>query len=126
MKTHELAKALRLLADILDKTANSPLEDLERSLASAARPSTGQMALSLSMLTDLSNIDKQQWLTFINEMGFPIEVRPRDASRDLLGKILTYLEANEHARAVLRTRATSKDTGASPELMKALSSLLKD
>jgi hypothetical protein len=83
------------------------------------------MALSLSTLVELSRVDKRQWLALIDELGFPIEIRPRDASRDIIGKLLTYLESNESARERLKTKAASKGAQASPELMKALNSLLK-
>ena len=125
MKTHDLAKSLRVLASVLDAGPDLQLEQAVVVSKSSASMSSGQIAVSLSTLVELSRIDKQQWITFIRELGFPIEIRPRDASRDILGKLLAYLEANESAREQLKTRATSKGAQASPELMKALSSLLR-
>jgi len=84
------------------------------------------MAVSLSTLVDLARIDKQQWLSFIEENHFPIEFRQRDAARDILGKLLAYLEENPDAREKLKAIATKKSGQASPELMKALAYLLKD
>jgi hypothetical protein len=126
MKTHDLAKALRALASLLEKSRNIPIEELRVASRDTTNQDSTQIALSLSTLVELSRVDKQQWLAFINDLGFPIDVRPRDASRDLLGKLLAYLEANESARERLKTKAASKESQASPELMKALSSLLKD
>jgi hypothetical protein len=125
MKTHELAKALRTVASMLEDAANIPLEEATIT-TTAAKLNSSQMAVSLSTLVELSRVDKQQWLAFIKDLGFPIEIRPRDASRDILGKLLSYLETNEGARERLKTKAASKGAEASPELMKALSSLLKD
>ena len=126
MKTHDLAKALRSLASLLEKAPNVLLEDALVTTLAATKLNSSQMAVSLSTLVELSRVDKQQWLAFINDLGFPIEVRPRDASRDILGKLLSYLETNEAARERLKTKAASRGSEASPELMKALSSLLKD
>lgn len=125
MKTHELAKAIRTLASVLERSSNISLEEAKLTSASTKMDSS-QMAVSLSTLVELSRVDKQQWLVFINDLGFPIEIRPRDASRDILGKLLNYLETNETAREQLKTKAASRGAEASPELMKALSSLLKD
>lgn len=125
MKTHELAKALRLLASLLENSANIPLEEAIVIAASDGKLNSSQMAVSLSTLVELSRVDKQQWLAFIKELGFSIEVGPRDGARNVLGKLLSYLEINKDAREKLRTKAASKGSEASPELMKALSSLLK-
>src|SRR5712691_7134220 len=59
-----------------------------------ARPvSTSQIAVNLSTLAELARIDKRQWLNFAREYHLPIETRPRDAARDILGKVLVYLES---------------------------------
>lgn len=126
MKTHDLAKALRSLAALLESSQNVALEHAKFSSKETAELNSGQLAVSLSTLVELSRVDKQQWLAFIKELGFPIEIRPRDASRDILGKLLTYLENNQVAREQLKSKAAAKASQASPELMKALSSLLKD
>jgi hypothetical protein len=125
MKTHELAKELRKLADVLDSAPNVALDRVALSKRDSLPFNSGQIAVSLSTLVELSRVDKRQWLALIDELGFPIEIRPRDASRDIIGKLLTYLEANESARERLKTKAASKGAQASPELMKALNSLLK-
>jgi hypothetical protein len=125
MKTHELAKSLRLLASLLEISDNIPLEEVTVTAISGSKLNSSQMAVSLTTLVELSRVDKQQWLAFIKELGFPIEVSPRDGSRNVLGKLLSYLETNKDARDKLKTKAASKGSEASPELMKALSSLMK-
>lgn len=125
MKTHELAKALRELSQLLRRSPNADLADLQITPrhASGAKPEGAE--LGLSALVSLSMIDKRQWLGLIQEYGFPIEVRPRDASRDILGKLLRYLERNSLARERLRRGAQRKASQASPELMRALDFLLR-
>jgi len=122
MKTHELAKALRALAFVLEKGPNTQVENAR---IAPEGISGAQLAISLSTLTELSRVDKQQWIAFIKDLAFPIDVRPRDASRDILGKLLAYLESNTTAREQLK-KASFKESQASPELMRAFSSLLKD
>lgn len=123
IKTHELASALNALAQMLRKMPNQPLDDLEWSAQrSKVDPST--IPVALSTLVSLSDIDKGQWALFIREHGFPIEIRARDASRDIIGKLLRYLEANPDARKKLSNSSRTRST-TSPELMKALDALLK-
>lgn len=125
MRTHELAKALRTLAYVLEQSPNTVLEQVAITTVSQ-KMDNSQIAVSLSTLVELSRVDKKQWIAFIRELGFPIETRPRDASRDILGKLLNYLETDETAREKLKTSVASKGSEASPELMRALSSLLRD
>ena len=128
MKTHELARALKQLGDILSASPNLELREVCVASADTVRKGrSSNMAVSLSTLVDLARVDKQQWLSFIEENQFPIETRPRDAARDILGKLLVYLEENAEARQKLKAIATRKAGGqASPELMKALAYLLKE
>jgi hypothetical protein len=127
MRTHDLARELMRLGRVLQKAPNLDLSDLEVILSrSTPHLTPSQMAVSLSTLVDLSRVDKREWLELIYNYGFDIPVRPRDASRDILGKLLRYLETNEEARERLKKSVPSRSSQASPELMKALSSLLKD
>lgn len=128
MKTHEFARALRQMADVLTSAPNMELREVQVASADSIRKGqqTSNIAVSLSTLVDLARIDKQQWLTFIEENQFPIEARPRDAARDILGKLLVYLEENPAARQRLKAIATKRSGQASPELMKALAYLLKE
>ncbi len=125
MKTHEIAKLLRSLAELLENGPNTAIEKARMGAQESTELNTGQIAVNLNTLADLSRLDKQQWLGFVKELGYPIEIRPRDASRDILGKLLNHLEGSESAREKLTDKAASKGSDASPELMRALSSLLK-
>ena len=125
MKSHDLAQALNILARTLKSGPNVDLSQLRVQDIFGSRTSQ-QLALNLSTLVSLSNIGKSKWVEFIHEHGFPIEVRPRDASRDIFGKLCTYLEENPQAQEKLKASATRSSSKSSPELMRALSTLLKD
>ena len=126
MKTHELAKALRTLASLLDKSPNILLEDVAITSKKESNQNSNQLALSINALLSLSQVGKPQLVSFINEMRYPIEVRPAYSARDVIGKLLSYLESNVAAQEQLKVKAaSSKEAQSSPELMKALSSLLK-
>lgn len=131
MYTHELADALRKLASLLKSGPNVQLGDisdlvgtLSRGQSSHRQPKPGDLPIALNALLSLSSIDKTEWLALIQDLNFPIEIRPRDASRDIMGKVLRHLEINPEARMRLEKQVQSKDVRASPELARALSSLL--
>lgn len=127
MTTHDFARELTRFAKVLQRAPNLDLGDLEVILSrSIPHLSRSQMAVSLSTLVDLSRVDKREWIELILSYGFDIPIRPRDASRDILGKLLRYLETNEEARNRLKRDVPVRSSQASPELMRALSSLLRD
>jgi hypothetical protein len=125
MKSHELAQALSTLARLLKSGPNVELSQLK---VRDAFDSHGNrdLALNLSTLVSLSSVDKQKWMGLIRENGFPIEIRPRDGSRDIFGKLCAYLESNPQAQERLKASAIKTSGKSSPELMKALATLLKD
>lgn len=132
MKTHELANALKLLAAALKNGPDIELHDLKDLLNVGAyhssyfslTPPSKDLPIALSALLSLSRIDKQEWIKLISDLGLNIEIRPRDASRDIVGKVLRVLENDPEARSRLSRKVNSRETPASPELAKALSSLL--
>lgn len=124
MKTHELAKGLEQLAEFLRSQRNIELRQLSAAANRQKELGTSDIAVNLSTLAALSRIDKQQWLKFIYEYGLPIDVRPRDASRDLIGKVLRYLDENKSAQKKLLSKSRRGEQQVSPELMKALDVLL--
>jgi len=126
MKSHQIAKALRKLSEMLERAPDSELDELFVSDRNPAPVSTSQIAVNLSTLAEMARIDKRQWLNFVRESHLPIETRPRDAARDILGKVLNYLESNPDARQALKERATKRVSETSPELMRAFAFLLKD
>ena len=126
MKSHDLADALSALARLLKAGPNSELSDLRIKDALGDPHSTQDLALNLSTLVSLSSVPKSKWVELIHEHAFPIDIRPRDASRDIFGKLCAYLEQNPRAQEDLKLSATTPSGKSSPELMKALSTLLKD
>lgn len=126
MKSHELAHALSTLARLLRLGPNVELSQLEVTEAFSGLRSKQDLALNIATLASLSSVDKSRWLELIQENGFPIEIRPRDGSRDVFGKLCSYLVANPQAQEQLKARAQRPTGKASPELMKALDILLKD
>lgn len=126
MKSHQVARVLRTLSELLEGAPDSELNQLFISDHNPSPMPTSQIAVNLSTLAELARVDKQQWLTFVREYHLPIETRPRDAARDILGKVLTYLESNPEARKQLKENATKKVSETSPELMRAFAFLLKD
>lgn len=126
MKTHDLAEALEQLARMLRASPNTPLSNI-RVDGGRSAPSDHQIAVNLTTLAELSKVDKAQWIQLIRHYSLPIEVRPRDASRDILGKLLRFLEEHPDARRNLRNRVVhEQSTGASPELLRALSVLMRE
>ena len=126
MKSHDLAQALNTLVRMLKSGPNVELAQLRLRDMFGGPHSSQELALNLSTLVSLSSVDKSKWLELIQDHGFPIEVRLRDGSRDVLGKLFAYLEANPTAQEQLKATATRSTSKSSPELMKALSTLLKD
>ncbi|XAL98672.1 hypothetical protein OT109_13920 [Phycisphaeraceae bacterium D3-23] len=130
MKSHDLAKILIHLSDILYAGPNTDLADLKtgsiKSSRTTDRDNKPDLAINLHTLATLSKVDKSEWIEFSERFHLPITIRPRDASRDIIGKLLTYLDNNpaEHKRIAESSRPESSE--GSPELLRALSVLLGD
>lgn len=137
MKTHQLANELILLAKILKKSPNIDLEFLSiESIINSKKSnitykteskeiSTENLSSALYNLVNLNRVNKQQWLTLIDDYKFDIQIRDRDANRDIVGKILNYLANNPHERDKLISRQNKNLTPSSNELANALNLLLK-
>ncbi|MDX8123404.1 hypothetical protein SKZ59_16605 [Janthinobacterium sp. GMG2] len=130
MKSHDFAKHLIMMAKVLKSGPNVELEDVDVSTLSptasdkaTVRPE--DMPQALGMLVGLNNVPKQQWIDLIDEYGFDIEIRPRDANRDIYGKLLKYLSNNPVERLRLTAKKGKPVASASSELAEALTILLK-
>jgi len=123
--THELAKALELLARILRSGPDQPIEEMSLRGVPTRRADAADIPVALTTLVRLADIDKSQWQAFIRENDFPIDVRPSHSSRDVVGKLLRYLEQNPEARRKVKSVAEKGRTKTSPELQRALDFLLK-
>jgi len=120
VKTHDLAKGLTQLSNVLRAGSNIEIEEL-----SVTSLFEKEVVVNLKTLVALSDLDKQYWSGLIQNYGFPIKIRPRDASRDIIGKLIAYLSKNPESLDILQEDINRGSGKASPELMRALSSLLK-
>ena len=136
MKTHEIARALMLLARMLKDEPNVELKDWpgppnrrKGGSDAADKPgsngtSTADAGLALGVLLGLSRYSKGEWRVLISEWGLPVEIRRSDSVRDLVGRLLNYLEDHPDVAQRIKDDSTKKSTKASPELLKVLSILL--
>lgn len=125
MKTHELAKALAQLSKILRNLPNQELSDFENQIREPNRDPHANVGISLSALAGFTKYSKADWEQVVSDFELPIEIRARDASRDIMGKILNYLAENgaERQRIALVGRSSSAEPS---ELTTALKFLLSD
>jgi len=133
MNTHDLARQLRDMASLLEK---SPPVEIGRQFgrtvtgqggapeSSKAKPRKSETS-SLKLLIELSNYSKKEWLELVRSLGLNVDVRPRDASRDIMGKVLSALEDQPDAIERLQKSVRNRESHGSPELANALSFLLK-
>lgn len=128
MKTHEFAKQLSLMAKILRAGPNIEMDEYlmqKPTLTSHSQVDDRDIPLALNALVGLNEVKKEQWISLIEEFGFSIDIRPRDANRDIVGKLINYLAKNPDAREKLSGRPSKRKTGTSAELADALNLLLK-
>ncbi|MBS7418651.1 hypothetical protein [Pseudomonas syringae] len=130
MKSHELSKALLALSKVLKAGPDIDVEDwsLLSKPAPALKASSlkeGDIPAALYTLVKLNDVSKSQWISLMSEYNIDIEIRPRDANRDIVGKILNYLAANPTARENLLRTGSKKNVSESAELASALNLLLK-
>lgn len=130
MKSHEFAKHLNLMAKILKSGPNADLNDIEvTDMISRNNLSKEidqeEIPHTLNLLVGLNSVSKQNWISLIEEFGFNIEIRARDANRDIVGKLINYLALNPSERDKLSGKKNKKTVGTSSELANALNILLK-
>jgi len=124
MKAHKVANVLNQLAVILREAPNEEIEMLKMGATKVRELSKDEIALNVSTLLSLSRINKNTWKLFISDNNWPIDVKGRDSSRNLIGKILKHLETHPDALKDLQRKTTERSGRASRELLNALSSLL--
>lgn len=126
MRTHDVAKVLSDLAKVLRSLPDVPMADLgEMTRPAPPTLSKESMTVGLTTLMALSDIDKRQWASFIAENNFPVRINAKDSSRNILGKLLTYLQSHPEARDRLTNTARAQRSSTSPELQRALEILLR-
>ena len=125
MKTHDLAKGLSSLSKILRSAPNQELGKFGEQVASLKNSVNSDVGISLSTLAAFSKYSKSDWQQVILDFDLPIQIRPRDAARDVMGKILSYLADNKSERNRIATKSQKEGSGPS-ELSSALSFLLEN
>ncbi|RJQ67305.1 MAG: hypothetical protein C4519_24220 [Desulfobacteraceae bacterium] len=105
MKTHAFAKALRQLAHVLESGPNVDIANLQFQDQTQKTIDPKEVALSLTTLISLSRISKQEWVDLINNYKFSINLGPRDSARDIIGKLLRYLDKHPEAIDMLKKKA---------------------
>lgn len=125
MKTHDLAKALTQLGKVLRTLPNQDISELGSTLSKSASSVSADVGISLSALASLSKFNKSDWEKIVRDFDLPVDLRPRDAARDVMGKILTYLAENEseRERVVMKSRVATDEPS---ELSSALRFLLSN
>lgn len=125
MKTHDLAKALTQLGKLLRTLPNQDLSDLGSTLSQSGSGPSADVGISLSALASLSKFSKSDWEKIARDFELPVDLRPRDAARDVMGKILTYLAENdaERERVAMKSRVATDEPS---ELSNALRFLLSN
>lgn len=125
MKTHDLAKALTQLAKLLRTLPNQDLDDLGSTLSKSGWGRSVDIGISLSALASLSKFNKSDWEKIAHDFELPVDLRPRDAARDVMGKILNYLAENdaERERIAMKSRVATDEPS---ELSNALTFLLSN
>ena len=137
MKTHELAKALTQLSRVLKAGPNIEFEELTNlsmylsskkpAPSSRKRPaetSDAEKGAGLALLAQMSNYNKKDLIELADALHIPLEVRPADAVRDVLGKILKFINENPEVKERLAMRHNSDEPSPTSSLAKALSILM--
>lgn len=105
MKTHALAQALRTLSNVLEKAPNMDIQEISFFEKVQTPVDKKEVAVNLQTLFALSKINKKQWADLIADYGFSIAFNQRDSSRNILGKLLTYLENHPEAVEILKEKS---------------------
>lgn len=128
MKIRDTIKTLKTLISLLESFEGTfqNVEDIYKIGKTKKNKSMSEdeIKVNLTTLIKLSSVDKNQWLEFARNNNIEIDIRPRDASRDVLDKILKYLDNNPVAKEKIEAEADATSNVHSPELTKALKILL--
>lgn len=129
MKTHEFSRHLMAMAKILKsgpdvEMSEAKVSNIENINYSPKDIQEDDMPQALNVLVKLNEMGKSEWIRLIEEYNFDIDIRSRDATRDIIGKLLNYLSKNPKEREKLKKNKFKNSGKSSSELEKALSILL--
>jgi hypothetical protein len=134
MNTHELAKELNTLARALRLGPEVELEELGSYISDRPKSEPRQAGLldshkkriNLDEILTLAQLTKSDMLNFVSQSNIPVILRARDSGWDVLGKIIRYFSTNRNELQRIRNKYYHGTSKASDELLRALSSLLKE
>lgn len=123
MKAYDLAKALTHLSRVLRAGPNVEIDDIgnlsvHTSLGKQSRhrtsakssPDTSEKGTALALLAEMASYNKTELIELANQLNIPIQVRPADAVRDILGKILKFIQENPDFRnGLIKTSAVTPE-----------------
>ncbi|WP_282044931.1 hypothetical protein [Roseibium album] len=126
MKTHTFAKELISLGEALLLGPNLDTSELRSigSVLGSNNKGNEEMAIGITTLAELSKHSKNEWVQFIEFHQLPIKYSERDSSRNIMGKIMSYLASDEEAVQRVRRRVVH-GSGSSSRLDNAFNLLLK-
>lgn len=138
MKTHDLSKALTHLARVLRAGPNVNFEELTNLSTHISQPRLPRSSrepidkvgatdrgTGLVLLAEMASYSKQELINLADELSIPIDVRKADAVRDVLGKILKYIQENPDFRERLVLRIDqSQSVEKTSSLARALAILM--
>jgi hypothetical protein len=133
MKAYEVAKALTHLSRVLRAGPNSEIEDIGNlAVHSGSRVKKNpeihnargkdEKGTALALLAEMASYNKSELIDLAHQLDIPIQVRSADAVRDVLGKILRYIQENPDFRN--RLAHNSANTVEGSRLAHALSILM--
>lgn len=137
MKAYDLAKALTHLSRVLRAGPNVEIEDIGNLSVHSAHPkstplkpkdtsdsrnSTNEKGTALALLAEMASYNKSELIDLSRQLNIPIQVRPADAVRDILGKMLRYIQ--EHPDFRTRLVHASSETPEGSRLAHALAILM--
>lgn len=132
MKAYDLAKALTHLSRVLKAGPNVEVEEIGNLSvhSTAARTprvkedtrNTSDKATGLALLAEMASYNKTELMDLAYQLNIPVQVRSADAVRDILGKILRYIQENPDFRN--RLAHANPETAEGSRLAHALAILM--
>lgn len=133
MKAYDLAKSLNYLARVLRAGPNVEVDEIANlsthlSKSQPKKPASKQDATqngaALAVLAAMSSLTKSEVLQMAEDLEIPLQVRKADAVRDILGKMLRYIQDNPEVQDRLVSNSVHSSEQEAPRLARALAILM--
>nr|WP_319485691.1 hypothetical protein [uncultured Cohaesibacter sp.] len=124
MKSHSLARELIALGEALLSAPNVETKNISSLLKMESQSSIQrkEMGMGITTMAHLSKYSKAEWIEFAEAHKIPINFNERDSSRNIMGKIMSYLAENESE--MKRVRESVVDEGGSSNRLNSAFSIL--